>query len=138
LLLLLWKPRKIRVSSSSYRHYNGIYHRGGYLGGSAPTLGYLTHYNAILAVGEEGTFDAYSKFGKAPFSFEWKFSDGLKLTGQNVTRSFDSPGRYFFNLTVNDGTDDKVTSTQLHTNVVKEMPPKEEMTANATPSIQHN
>jgi hypothetical protein len=108
-----------------------------YPGGSVPALGYLTYYKAILAVGEEGRFDAYSKFGKAPFSFEWKFSDGLSLTGQNVTRSFDSPGRYFFTLTVTDGTGDKVTSTQLHTDVVQEMPPKEEVvTANATSSMQ--
>jgi hypothetical protein len=37
-----------------------------------PTLGYLSHYKAILAVGEEGTFDAHSKFGKPPYTFEWK------------------------------------------------------------------
>lgn len=99
-------------------------------------LGYLTHYKAILAVGEEGTYDAHAKFGKAPFSFEWKFSDGLTLTGQNVTRSFDLPGKYSFYLTVTDGNGEKVTSTELYTNVVQEMP-KEEVTANAT-SMQHN
>jgi hypothetical protein len=94
-------------------------------------LGFLTHYKAILAVGEEGTYDALSKFGKAPFSFEWKFSDGLTLTGQNVTRSFDSPGKYSFYLTVTDGNGDKATSTELYTNVVQEMP-KEKVTANTT------
>ncbi len=62
-----------------------------YLGGSVPNLGYLTHYKAILTVGEQASFDAHSKFGKAPYTFEWKFSDGLTLTGENVTRSFDSP-----------------------------------------------
>lgn len=56
-----------------------------------PTLGYLTHYKAILTVGEETSFDAHSKFGKAPYTFEWKFSDSLSLTGENVTQSFDSP-----------------------------------------------
>ena len=99
-------------------------------------LGFLSHYKAILAVGEEGTYDAHSKFGKAPYSFEWKFSDGLTLTGENVTRSFELPGKYSFYLTVTDGNSDKATSTELYTNVVQEMP-KEEVTANTT-SIQHN
>jgi hypothetical protein len=92
---------------------------GTYSGGSASTLGYLIHHKAIMAVGEEGTFDANSKFGKPPYTFEWKFSDGLTLTGENITRSFDSPGKYFFTLTVTDGTGDKVTSTQLYTDVVQ-------------------
>ena len=98
---------------------------------SAPELGYLSRYKAILAVGEEGTYNAYSKFGKAPFSFEWKFSDGVTLTGEKVTRSFSSPGKYIFHLTVTDGTGEKVTSTELYTNVVQEKP-KEQEVANAT------
>ena len=98
---------------------------------SEPTLGFLSRYKAILAVGEEGTFSADSKFGKPPFSFEWKFSDGLTLTGQEVTRSFDSPGNYLFNLTITDATGKKVTSTELNTNVVQEMP-KTEGTDNTT------
>jgi hypothetical protein len=108
------------------------------LGGSVPTLGYLTYYKSILAVGEEGRFDTFPKFGEAPYTFEWKFSDGLTLTGQNFTRSFDSPGRYFFNLTITDGTGDKVTSSQLHTDVVQEIANKEGVAANATSSTQHN
>jgi PKD repeat protein len=92
---------------------------------SEPTLGFLSRYKAILAVGEEGTFSADSKFGKPPFSFEWKFSDGLALTGQKVTRSFELPGKYTFYLTVTDATGKKVTSTELYTNVVQEMPKKE-------------
>lgn len=100
-------------------------------------LGYLSYYKAILAVGEEGTYNAHAKFGKAPFSFEWKFSDGLTLTGQNVTRSFELPGKYSFYLTVTDGNGEKATSTELYTNVVQEIP-KEEVTANATTSVQHN
>ena len=98
---------------------------------SEPTLGFLSHYKAILAVGEEGTYSAVAKFGKPPFSFEWKFSDGLTLTGQEVTRSFDSPGKYLFNLTITDATGKKVTSTELNTNVVQEMPKKED-TGNTT------
>jgi hypothetical protein len=94
---------------------------------SAPELGYLSRYKAILAVGEEGTYNAYSKFGKPPFSFEWKFSDGVTLTGEKVTRSFSSPGKYTFHLTITDGTGEKVTSTELYTNVVQEMPKKEEL-----------
>jgi hypothetical protein len=98
---------------------------------SAPELGYLSRYKAILAVGEEGTYNAYSKFGKPPFSFEWKFSDGVTLTGEKVTRSFSSPGKYTFHLTITDGTGEKVTTTELYTNVVQEMP-KKEGTANTT------
>ena len=98
---------------------------------SEPTLGFLSHYKAIRAVGEEGTYSAVAKFGKPPFSFEWKFSDGLTLTGQEVTRSFDSPGNYLFNLTITDTTGKKVTSTELNTNVVQEMP-KTEDTGNTT------
>jgi hypothetical protein len=98
---------------------------------SARELGYLSRYKAILAVGEEGTYIAYSKFGKAPFSFEWKFSDGVTQTGERVTRSFNSPGNYTFHLTITDGTGEKVTSTELYTNVVQEKP-KEQEVANAT------
>jgi PKD repeat protein len=92
---------------------------------SEPTLGFLSRYKAILVVGEEGTFSADSKFGKPPFSFEWKFSDGLTLTGQKVARNFELPGKYTFYLTVTDATGKKVTSTELYTNVVQEMPKKE-------------
>lgn len=98
---------------------------------SEPTLGFLSRYKAILAVGEEGTFSADSKFGKPPFSFEWKFSDGLTLTGQKVARNFELPGKYTFYLTVTDATGKKVTSTELYTNVVQEMP-KKEGTGNTT------
>lgn len=98
---------------------------------SAPELGYLSRYKAILTVGEEGTYNAYSKFGKAPFSFEWKFSDGVTLTGEKVTRSFSSPGKYAFYLTITDGTGEKVTSTELYTDVVQEKP-KEQEVINAT------
>jgi PKD domain len=100
---------------------------------SAPELGYLSRYKAILAVGEEGTYNAYSKFGKAPFSFEWIFSDGVTLTGEKVTRSFSSPGKYTFYLTITDGTGEKVTSTELYTDVVQEKPKEQEVT-NATRS----
>ena len=94
---------------------------GDNLGGSVPNLGYLIHANAIVPVGVEAPFDAHSKFGKPPYTFEWKFSDGLTLNGENITRSFDSPGRYFFNLTIADGNGDKVTSSQLYTDVVQEI-----------------
>lgn len=57
------------------------------------------NYNATLPVGEEGVFLGLANGGKEPYTFEWKFSDGLTLTGQNVTRSFDSAGRYHFEVT---------------------------------------
>jgi hypothetical protein len=102
---------------------------------SAPELGYLTRYKAIVAVGEEGTYDAYSKFGKAPFSFEWKFSDGVTLTGEKVTRTFSSPGNYTFHLTIADGTGEKVTSTELYTNVVQEKPKEQEAANHTRPQV---
>ena len=96
------------------------------------TLGYSTHYPGILAVGEQGTYTADAKSEKAPpFVFEWKFNDGLTLTGQKVIRSFDLPGKYFFNLTVSDSTGKKVTSSELNTNVVQEIP-NNEGTGNTT------
>ena len=61
----------------------------------------------------------------------------LHLTGQNVTRSFELPGKYSFYLTVTDGMAIKTTK---HTNCIPMLwteIPKEEVTANAT-SMQHN
>ena len=98
---------------------------------------YKTYYKAMLTVGEEGAYAAVAGGGKPPYTFEWEFSDGITLTGENVTRSFDSQGRYFFNLTVTDGTGHKLTSTPLYTDVVQEMQPKEDVTANVT-AMPHN
>ena len=94
-------------------------------------LGFITRYKAILAVGEEGSYFADPKFAHGPGTFEWKFSDGLTLTGQNVTRTFDTPGRYSFYLTVTDSNGDKVTSTELYTDVLQEKP-KEQQVGNGT------
>jgi hypothetical protein len=47
----------------------------------------LLKINAIVPVGVEAPFDAHSKFGKAPHTCEWKFSDGITLNGENITRS---------------------------------------------------
>jgi PKD domain len=69
------------------------------------------NYNATLPVGEEGVFLALANGGKEPYTFEWKFSDGLTLTGQNVTRSFDSAGIYHFEVTVTDADGKQVKST---------------------------
>ncbi len=85
-------------------------------------LGFITRYKAILSVGEQGSYFADSKFAKGPGTFEWKFSDGLTLTGQNVTRTFDTPGRYSFYLTVTDANGEKVTSTELYTDVLQGKP----------------
>jgi len=59
-------------------------------------------YRSTLVVGEEGFFYADAKGGKTPYTFEWKFSDGIVLTGQNATRNFDVPGKYDTRLTVTD------------------------------------
>ncbi|MEW6603633.1 MAG: PKD domain-containing protein [Thermoproteota archaeon] len=68
------------------------------------------HYKSVLAVGEEGFFYAAAKGGKEPYQFEWRFSDGVVLTAQNATRSFDSPGTYSAVLTVNDADGQKKES----------------------------
>ncbi len=79
-------------------------------GGNLP-FAIRQNYNATLPVGEEGVFLGLAKGGKEPYTFEWKFSDGLTLTGQNVTRSFDSAGRYHFEVTVTDANGEQVKST---------------------------
>jgi hypothetical protein len=93
---------------------------------------YRAFYKAILNVGDEGTYAAEGAGGKAPYTFEWNFSDGITLKGQNVTRSFDSPGIYYFNLTVTDADGKQVKSTELNTNIVPETSKEEEGTANTT------
>jgi len=96
------------------------------------------NYNATLAVGEEGAFLGLARGGKDPYTFEWKFSDGLTLTGQNVTRSFDVPGTYHFEVTVTDADGKQVKSKNPTINVLQELP-KEDRTANATSILQqHN
>ena len=93
------------------------------------------NYNATLAVGEEGAFLGQARGGKEPYTFEWKFSDGLTLTGQNVTRSFDVPGTYHFEVTVTDAYGKQVKSTNPTINVLQELP-KGNGTANATSILQ--
>jgi hypothetical protein len=95
------------------------------------------HYRSTLAVGEEGFFNADTKGGKEPYTFEWKFSDGVILTAQNATQSFDSPGRYDVRLTVRDADGQRIGS-DFFVNVVSEKP-KEEATQSSTsiPAQQH-
>jgi hypothetical protein len=96
------------------------------------------NYNATLTVGEEGAFLGVARGGKEPYTFEWKFSDGLTLTGQNVTRSFDLPGTYRFELTVTDADGKQVKSTNPTINILQELP-KGDGTVNGTSSmLQHN
>lgn len=77
------------------------------------------HYKSQLAIGEEGFFNADAKGGKLPYQFEWKFSNGTILTTQNITRSFDTPGRYDIQLIVTDAQGQKKIS-QIHTNVISD------------------
>lgn len=79
-------------------------------GGNLP-FAIRQNYNATLPVGKEGLFLGLANGGKEPYTFEWKFSDGLTLTGQNVTRSFDSAGIYHFEVTVTDADGKQVKST---------------------------
>ena len=77
------------------------------------------HYNAEVAVGKEAFFISDAKGGKQPYSFEWKFSDGVVLTSQNSTRTFDAPGVYRFDLTVTDADGQKSGSTQMSVRVTE-------------------
>jgi len=94
------------------------------------------NYNAKLAVGEEGAFHGVARGGKEPYKFEWKFSDGLTLTGQNVTRSFNVPGTYHIEVTVTDADGKQVKNTNLTFDVLQEAP-KGDGIANAS-LMQHN
>jgi hypothetical protein len=67
-----------------------------------------SHYKSKVAAGEESFFRADAKGGEEPYRFEWKFSDGVILTAQNVTRSFDSAGSYTVQLTVTDSKNQSV------------------------------
>src|SRR5919109_2661867 len=59
----------------------------------APQYSFRANYKAILAVGEEGAFVGIARGGKEPYTYEWRFSDGLTFNGEKVKRSFDSPGK---------------------------------------------
>jgi PKD domain len=98
---------------------------------------YNAKYPSALAVGEKGAFFAFSSGGKEPYTFQWKFSDGVTLTGENVTRSFASPGTYNFVLTVTDALGRQVKSTDLSIQVLQEMPKEQGEIANST-STPHN
>ena len=88
-------------------------------GGNSLPFAIRQNYNTTLAVGEDGAFLGVARGGKEPYTFEWKFSDGLTLTGQNVTRSFDVPGIYHFEVTVTDADGKQVKSTNLTFNVLQ-------------------
>lgn len=84
-----------------------------------PSFEYVAKYKATLAVGEEGAFTGNGNGGKLPFVFKWRFSDGVTLTGREITRSFDSPGKYYFTLIVTDADDKQVRATDLNINIVQ-------------------
>ena len=75
------------------------------------------HYRSDLVVGQEAFFISDAKGGKLPYTFEWKFSDGVVLTAQNATRTFDAPGTYHFDLTVTDADGKKAGGTAMTVNV---------------------
>jgi len=91
---------------------------------------YKTYYKAMLTVGEEGAYAAVAGGGKPPYTFEWEFSDGITLTGENVTRTFNSPDIQYFSLTVTDVDGKQVKSTELNTRIVPEISKEEETAPN--------
>ena len=88
------------------------------------------HYKTRLAVGEEGFFISSAKGGKEPYTFEWKFSDGVTMNAANVTRSFDSADRYYFDLTVTDAEGKQAKSLNMYVDVLEKLP--SEGAANST------
>jgi hypothetical protein len=92
---------------------------------------FMTKYATTLVIGEEGTFNGSARNGKEPYQFEWKFSDGATLTGQKITRSFNSPGTYYFDLTVTDADGKEVKGENLSFNVTQEIS-REEVVPNIT------
>lgn len=74
-------------------------------------------YTSILLPGQLGFFNADASGGQTPYEFKWVFSDGKVLTGQNVTRSFDSLGRYTFDFIVTDANGGQQKSTNLYVDV---------------------
>lgn len=75
------------------------------------------HYRSDVVVGQEAFFISDAKGGKLPYTFEWMFSDGVVLTAQNSTRTFDAPGTYHFDLTVTDADGKKAGGTAMTVNV---------------------
>lgn len=59
-------------------------------------------YDSSVEVGKVAWFYGNAGGGKEPYQYQWKFSDGIVLTNQNSTRTFGTPGRIYFNLTVTD------------------------------------
>ena len=90
-----------------------------------------SHYKSIIGQGHEGFFYADAKGGKEPYSYEWAFQDGVVLTQQNSTRTFDSLGDWTVKLTVTDTSQPTQKREQLLTfkvvpesEVIKAQPPK--------------
>ena len=95
------------------------------------SFSFMTKYKTTLLVGEEGTFKGSARNGKEPYQFEWKFSDGVTMTDQKITRSFNSPGTYYFDLTVTDADGKQVKGENLSFNVTQEIS-REEVVPNIT------
>jgi len=89
-----------------------------------------SYYKTRLAVGQEGFFFSDARGGKEPYTFEWRFSDGIVIYGSNATRSFDSVGRYSFDLIVTDTDGKQGKSTDMHIEVLQDLPEVE--TTNST------
>jgi PKD repeat protein len=75
------------------------------------------HYRSDVLVGQEAFFISDAKGGMQPYTFEWQFSDGVVLTAQNATRTFDASGTYHFDLTVTDADGKKAGGTAMTVNV---------------------
>jgi hypothetical protein len=94
-----------------------------------------SHYRSNLGIGEEGFFNSNAKGGKTPYSFEWKFSDGVVLTEQNVTKSFDSPGEKTVQLTVRDSSPEP--QVMIQTIPIHVLPADELTKVQPTNATQH-
>lgn len=59
-------------------------------------------YKSKIVVNEDSSFTSAGQGGKPPYQYEWKFSDGITSSLQNMTRSFPSIGSYSGQITVKD------------------------------------
>lgn len=59
----------------------------------------------VTEPGKQTTFDASESFDldNENLSFRWEFSDGSELEGEQVQRTFEQPGTYYFTLYADDG-----------------------------------
>src|SRR2546425_1054351 len=73
-------------------------------------------------VGQSVSFTASVAGGTPPFSYAWKFSDGVIATGNPTSRAFSVKGTYSVTLNVTDSSSPSATATVSHAITVSPSP----------------